>query len=114
MINGTHSEVRHASMRDASLRRHLEPIHAAMSEADSIRIRRLRNDHVVRLVLPNPALPCEISNACETAALLIHTSALLDRSLQPHACTSNRLNREDRGCNSGLLVRYSAAIKFAI
>ena len=47
VLDGADAVERHAAMRGASVRRHLEPVDAAMPDADPIDVERLGDDHVI-------------------------------------------------------------------
>ena len=105
VLDRADAEERHAAVRDAAARHHLEPVHAAMADADAIDVQRLGDDDVVG---PRRALmrPCsrEPGDAGKAAALLVDGAADLDGAVQLDAGAADRLGRVDRGGDAGLHV----------
>ena len=95
VLDRAHAKKRHAAMTDATTRRDLEPVDAAMADRDAIGIRRLRDDDRVRAVSAEPALLREPRHARETAAFFVDGPADLDGAVQLDPGAANRLRGVD-------------------
>ena len=75
--------------------RQLEPVDAAMADADAVDVQRLRNDDVVGPRFGDAALLRQPRDAGKAAALFVHRAADLDRPRQRHAGARDRFRRVD-------------------
>ena len=108
------AEKRHAAVRDAAANRQLEPVNAAMADADPVDVQRFRNDDVVGLSLRDPAALCEPCDACEAAAFLVDRSADLDRAGKRDVGPPQRFGREHRGGKARLHVADPTAVDLPV
>ena len=115
VLDGAHAEKRHAAVRDAAARRHLEPVDAAMADADAIDVERLRNDHVVgaRRVRCGPArasyaTPAKPPLSSSTVPLISTDPVELD------ARAPDRFGGVDRRRDARLHVARAAAVDAAV
>ena len=100
-------------MANASMLDHFEPIHAAMADTDAVDVRRLGDDHKVGPIFVDESAPRQTGNPRKATAFLVHRAALLDGSMQSNASAPDRLNRENRRRDPGLLVARAATVEFA-
>jgi hypothetical protein len=56
VLERAYAQEGHAAVGDAPAQQHLEPVHAAVPDADAVHVERLRDDHVVGAPGPHPAL----------------------------------------------------------
>src|SRR5215471_7846993 len=97
-------------MRRCSLHCYFEPIDTSVPKAHTIVAERLSNYHIVDALAGQETLLTKISDSSESAALLVHSSALFNRAHKLKSASAYSLNRENRSCNSCLLVCYSTTI----
>ena len=83
--------------RDAPVRLHLEPVDAAVADADPVDVERLGDDHVVGPVLAGDA-PCSASQATPAKPPLSSSTVPLTSMVpgRSHAGAPQRLGRVDR------------------
>ena len=79
-VDGADAEKRHAAVPDPAARGHLEPVHAAMADADAIDVQRLGDDDEIGAPLRDASGLGQPRDAGEAAALFVDGAADLDRA----------------------------------
>ena len=110
VLDGADAEKRHAAVADAPGGGDLEPVDAAMADADAIDVERLGDDDVVGVARAQAPLLGQPRDAGEAAALLVDRAADLDRALQLDAGAPDRFGREHRRGDARLHVAGAAAV----
>ena len=91
------------------VRLHLEPVDAAVADADAIDAQRLGDDGEVGAVGAEPPLLRQPGDAGEAAALFVDRAADLDAAVQLDAGAPDRLDGEQRRGDAGLHVARAAS-----
>ena len=113
-VDGAHPEERHAAVRDATARRHFEPVDAAVPDADAVDVERLRNDDVIGAAARKTAGLRQVGHAGKPAALLVHRPADFDGARQRDARAHDRFSRKHRRGDPRFHVAHAASVDLPI
>src|SRR5688500_2969684 len=101
-------------MGDAAARFELEPVHAAMADADAIDVERLWNDDVINAIGTDAATFGQIRDTGKPAAFLVDGAAHLDRSGELDAGTANGVRGENRSRDACFHSAGAATVNAAV
>ncbi len=101
-------------MRDPAERLDLEPINAAMAQADAIDVQRLRDDDEIGAIVVNVTLRGEVCHPGESAAFFVDRPALFDAPMEAHSRTANCFDCVNRGHDARFLVGSASAVDLAV
>src|SRR6202008_37455 len=99
---------------DPPARLELEPIDAAVAQADAINVQRFGDDDVVGPARRKPSALREPGSAGESAALFVDGAADFNRAFEPDAGTLDGVRGEHRRSDSRLHVAGAASVNTAV
>ena len=114
VVDRADAEERHAAVRDAAARQHLEPVDAAVADADAVDVQRLGDDDVVGPLGAETPVLREPRDAGKAAALFVHGAADFDRAIQLDAGAADAFDGKERRGDAGLHVARAAAVDPAV
>ena len=114
VLDRADAQKRHAAVRRPTVRLDLEPVHAAVADADAVDVQRLGDDHVVASSGRQAAVFRKPGHASESAAFFVHRAADLDRPFELDASSANSLRGIHGRGDAGFHVARAAPVDAAV